>query len=103
MLSDDELAGLSEFALLAENAEQAGVDGPLPSVERVDAGAISALRWGEARRGWCSCTAADRTRTLGTPSSWAWASRRWRWTFPATAVRPGATTATTRRGATPPP
>ncbi|EID15846.1 putative hydrolase [Mycobacterium xenopi RIVM700367] len=47
MLSDDELAGLSEFALLAENAEQAGVDGPLPSVERVDAGAISALRWGE--------------------------------------------------------
>ncbi|BBY06420.1 alpha/beta fold hydrolase [Mycobacterium noviomagense] len=46
-LSDDELAALPEFALLAENAEQAGVDGPLPSVERVDVGAISALRWGE--------------------------------------------------------
>lgn len=46
MLSDDELTGLDEFALLAENAEQAGVNGPLPEVERVQAGAISALRWG---------------------------------------------------------
>jgi esterase len=46
-ISEDELAGLSEFALLHENAEQAGVGGPLPSVRRVDAGAISALRWGE--------------------------------------------------------
>jgi esterase len=46
-ISDEDLAGLSEFALLAENAEQAGVSGPLPSVERVDGGAISALRWGE--------------------------------------------------------
>jgi len=46
-ISDDELAGLSEFALLPENAEQAGVTGALPSVERVDAGAISALRWGD--------------------------------------------------------
>lgn len=36
----------SEFDLLAENAEQAGVSGPLPDVERVDTGAISALRWG---------------------------------------------------------
>ncbi|KXN95519.1 hypothetical protein HX91_2948 [Mycobacterium tuberculosis] len=27
MLSDDELTGLDEFALLAENAEQAGVNG----------------------------------------------------------------------------
>ncbi|HZU47555.1 MAG TPA: alpha/beta hydrolase [Mycobacterium sp.] len=44
-LSDDELAVLPEFALLAENAEQAGVDGPLPSVQRVDVGDISALRW----------------------------------------------------------
>jgi esterase len=47
---DDELAGLSEFALLAENACQAGMTGPLPSVQRVElsAGAsqISALRWG---------------------------------------------------------
>ena len=46
-ISEDDLAGLSEFALLHENAEQAGVSGPLPSVQRVDAGAISALRWGE--------------------------------------------------------
>ncbi|MGH3531338.1 MAG: alpha/beta fold hydrolase [Mycobacterium sp.] len=45
--SDDELTGLSEFALLEENAEQAGVTGPLPRVERVDTGAISALRWGD--------------------------------------------------------
>ncbi|MFZ3269247.1 MAG: alpha/beta hydrolase, partial [Mycobacterium sp.] len=29
-ISDDELLGLSEFALLPENAEQAGVTGPLP-------------------------------------------------------------------------
>jgi pimeloyl-ACP methyl ester carboxylesterase len=45
-ISDDDLVGLSEFALLPENAEQAGVDGPLPPVQRVDAGAISALKWG---------------------------------------------------------
>jgi esterase len=50
-ISDDELAGLSEFALLGENAEQAGVTGPLPSVQRVDTetgdGTVGALRWGE--------------------------------------------------------
>ena len=50
-ISDDELAGLSEFALLAENAEQAGVTGPLPTVQRLDTttagGVISVLRWGE--------------------------------------------------------
>ena len=46
MLPDDELAGLSEFALLAGNAEQAGVAGPLPTVERITAGEVSALRWG---------------------------------------------------------
>ena len=45
-VSDAELAGLSEFALLGENARQAGVAGPLPTVERVESGAISALRWG---------------------------------------------------------
>jgi esterase len=45
-ISDDELTGLTEFELLAENAEQAGVSGPLPDVQRVDAGATSALRWG---------------------------------------------------------
>ncbi|TDH54715.1 alpha/beta fold hydrolase [Mycobacterium talmoniae] len=48
MISDDELAGLSEFALLSENAEQAGVAGPPPPVERVQVGGISALRWGAA-------------------------------------------------------
>jgi len=51
-ISEEELAGLSEFSLLAENAEQAGVSGPLPGVERVGAGAgegnkVSALRWGD--------------------------------------------------------
>ncbi len=50
-ISDDELAGLSEFALLHENAEQAGVTGSLPTVQRVDKdttdGTVSALRWGE--------------------------------------------------------
>ena len=50
-ISEGELAGLSEFSLLHENAEQAGVAGPLPGVERVDVGAgegrISALRWGD--------------------------------------------------------
>ena len=49
-ISEDRLAELSEFSLLSENAEQAGVPGPLPEVERVESGAaegrISALRWG---------------------------------------------------------
>jgi pimeloyl-ACP methyl ester carboxylesterase len=44
---DDDLAGLSEFALLAENAEQAGVTAALPPVQRVHTAAISALRWGD--------------------------------------------------------
>lgn len=51
-ISEDSLAELSEFSLLSENAEQAGVTGPLPDVERVEAdtpkGRISALRWGGA-------------------------------------------------------
>ena len=47
-ISDDALLDLSEFALLPENAEQAGATGPLPAVHRVDAGDISALKWGEA-------------------------------------------------------
>lgn len=49
-ISEEELAGLSEFSLLSENAEQAGVSGPLPDAARVESGAgeakISALRWG---------------------------------------------------------
>ncbi|WP_046318466.1 alpha/beta hydrolase [Mycobacterium sp. UM_Kg1] len=48
-MTDDELAGLSEFALLRGNAEQAGLTGPLPVVERIDTGEISALRWGATR------------------------------------------------------
>lgn len=44
--SEDELARCSEFALLHENAAQAGMGGPLPTVERVNSGSISALRWG---------------------------------------------------------
>jgi esterase len=51
-ISEDELAGLSEFSLLSENAEQAGAADPLPDVERVEAGTgkgrVSALRWGQA-------------------------------------------------------
>ena len=72
-ISEDELAGLSEFSLLSENAEQAGVSGPLPEAERVESGwgesKISALRWGRLPHGSSSCTAAGRTRTPGTPSS----------------------------------
>jgi esterase len=49
-ISEDELAGLSEFSLLSENAEQAGFTGPLPEGERVETdtanGRISALRFG---------------------------------------------------------
>ena len=47
-ISDDDLVGLSEFALLPENAEQAGVSGPLPTVRRVESGGVSALQWGDA-------------------------------------------------------
>jgi len=44
---DDELAGLDEFALLDENAADAGVD-TVPPVQRIDRGPISALRFGDA-------------------------------------------------------
>ncbi len=46
--TDDELASLSEFIFLGENAHQAGVSGPLPSVTRVDRGPISAVKFGDA-------------------------------------------------------
>ncbi len=46
-ISDDELIGLDEFALLPENAAQAGAVG-IPPVERIDRGPVSALRWGSA-------------------------------------------------------
>jgi pimeloyl-ACP methyl ester carboxylesterase len=45
-ISDDELSDLDEFALLPENAEQLGLTGPLPAVERIASGDISALKWG---------------------------------------------------------
>ena len=47
-ISDDALVGLSEFGLLPENAEQAGVTGALPSVRRVEADGISAIQWGDS-------------------------------------------------------
>lgn len=43
--SDDQLVGLDEFALLPENAEQAGVE-RVPPVQRLERGPISALRFG---------------------------------------------------------
>ena len=46
-ISDDELPGLDEFALLSENAEQIGATGALPSVARIEAGPISAIKWGD--------------------------------------------------------
>jgi pimeloyl-ACP methyl ester carboxylesterase len=46
-ISDDALQDLDEFALLPENAEQIGHTGPLPTVVRVESGAISGLKWGD--------------------------------------------------------
>ncbi|MFN8071422.1 MAG: alpha/beta hydrolase [Mycobacterium sp.] len=40
------MVDVDEFAYLPENAEQAGVSGPLPPVERIEHGPVSALRWG---------------------------------------------------------
>ena len=37
---------MNEFIYLSENAADAGVAGPLPAVERVERGPISALQWG---------------------------------------------------------
>jgi pimeloyl-ACP methyl ester carboxylesterase len=45
-VSDDDLAGLDEFGLLHENAEQIGAHS-VPSVERVERDGISALKWGD--------------------------------------------------------
>ena len=47
-INDGDLLGLDEFALLAENAEQIGTTGPLPPVERLESGPVSALKWGAA-------------------------------------------------------
>ena len=43
---DDELAGIDEFGLLSENAEQIGATDPLPTVQRLDLGDISGIKWG---------------------------------------------------------
>ena len=45
-ISDDELIGLDEFGLLHENAEQIGAHA-IPSVQRIDAGPVSAIKWGD--------------------------------------------------------
>ena len=45
--ADDELAALGEFTFLQENARQARVT-EVPPVQRIDSGAISALKFGEA-------------------------------------------------------
>ncbi|MBB2989054.1 pimeloyl-ACP methyl ester carboxylesterase [Mycolicibacterium iranicum] len=45
--ADDELASLSEFIFLKENARQAGVTGDLPAVARVDVGPVSGLKFGD--------------------------------------------------------
>jgi pimeloyl-ACP methyl ester carboxylesterase len=47
VVNDDELISLDEFGLLDENAEQIGATGPLPAVERIESGPISALLWGD--------------------------------------------------------
>ncbi|WP_396917170.1 alpha/beta fold hydrolase [Mycolicibacterium sp.] len=44
-ISDDALLGLDEFGLLHENAQQIGA-ATIPPVERIEAGPISALRFG---------------------------------------------------------
>ncbi len=46
-ISDDDLVGLDEFALLPENAEQIGHTDALPTVARVESADISALKWGD--------------------------------------------------------
>ena len=45
--ADDELASLSEFTFLKENARQAGTTGGLPAVERINSAAVSALKFGD--------------------------------------------------------
>lgn len=45
-ISDDELPTLDEFALLHENAAQIGRTEPLPPVERITHGPVSALKFG---------------------------------------------------------
>jgi len=45
-ISDDQLPGLDEFALLPENAEQAGTTA-VPPAQRIDVGAVSAVKFGD--------------------------------------------------------
>ncbi|WP_197375954.1 alpha/beta fold hydrolase [Mycolicibacterium baixiangningiae] len=46
MITDAELLNVDEFALLPENAEQIGASS-IPPVTRIDAGPVSAIRWGD--------------------------------------------------------
>jgi pimeloyl-ACP methyl ester carboxylesterase len=46
VITDDQLPTLDEFALLPENAEQAGVSA-IPPAQRIDRGGISALKFGD--------------------------------------------------------
>jgi len=46
VVSDDDLAGLDEFGLLQENAEQIGAD-DIPTAQRIESGPISAIKWGD--------------------------------------------------------
>ncbi|PXX12927.1 alpha/beta fold hydrolase [Mycolicibacterium moriokaense] len=46
-VSDDQLAGLDEFGLLHENAEQIGAT-DIPTVRRIESGPISAIKFGDA-------------------------------------------------------
>ncbi|WP_374158370.1 alpha/beta fold hydrolase [Mycobacterium sp. G7A2] len=45
--TEDELASLSEFIFLQENARQAGVSGPLPAATRIEHGQVSAVKFGD--------------------------------------------------------
>ncbi len=44
----DDLAGLDEFGLLHENVEQSGAEVPPPPAQRIQSGAVSAIKWGAA-------------------------------------------------------
>ena len=61
-----------EFARVAENASEMGVEWPAAHVARRDTvelasgQKLSAIRWGRTIPRSCSCTAVVRTRTRGT-------------------------------------
>ena len=104
VVSDDDLAGLDEFALLDENAEQIGHTGPLPTVTRVESGDVSGLKWGdESPQVVFLHGGGQNAHTWDTVILGPRPARSSRSTFPGMAVRPGARTATTAPGSTPRP